>query len=615
MTDENKLSLLVHGVSFLEGQRANIQKEFDSLKESVSLAKHKDELQPLVVEALERIQKQEHERSVGVFSKLLSALSKDVLPHLAKPVVLDLYTAHGAPALDIEIAAGDKFKEEITSGAMKNVLSVGLRLIAISRTKQRRFLVLDEPDHWIKPENVPQFVNVLDKIIRELGFQILMISHHPNSFFDQVAKCVHLDYDSSGKLSVTGDLEPEPHKGLQALRLIDFESHSDTIIPLHEGMTVLTGDNGLGKSSVIRGLKALFHGETHNDRIIKHVPEEASCCRVELQLEGGRWAGWRRVRKSNATMRHKNRYYVRQSETLPEDENSYLVAEDTSDSVPDFIQALINVKPSDKWDLHLAGQEESVFLINRMTKATERAKILALGNEAQVLHAMIEQNRLDSRKNKEFIRESEKKLGVWLRQLNATIDFENLIKIPLNKLIAEEKSVISQKDRIVSGTEMLEKVKMRRENMFQWRTISNLAPRLPQPPVLKDTNELKELLDGLKWSLKWSQVKKLPKIEESPLFVDINSLSKYILDIKTAKFKAQMSSSFTEIANPPSIKPTEGVLGFIETIKSQRKASDVAILDLNEKQKELKDIELKIKEVWGAVDECPLCGQAVIHQH
>ena len=615
MPEQNTLSSLIHGVSFLEGQRATIQKEFDDLKEAVSLVKHQDSLQPLVIETLERLQKQEHERSVGVFSKLLSALSKDVLPHLAKPVVLDLYTAHGAPALDIEISAGGKFKEEITSGAMKNVLSVGLRLIAISRTKQRRFLVLDEPDHWIKPENVPQFVNVLDKIIRELGFQILMISHHPNSFFDQVAKCVHLDYDSSGKLSVTGDLEPEAHKGLQSLRLIDFESHADTIIPLHEGMTVLTGDNGLGKSSVIRGLKALFHGETHNDRIIKHVPEEASCCRVELKLEDGRWAGWRRVRKSNANMRHKNRFYVRQNETLAEDENSYLVAEDTSDSVPDFIQNLVNVKPSDKWDLHLAGQEESVFLINRMTKATERAKILALGNEAQVLHAMIEQNRVDSRKNKEFIREGEKKLGVWLRQLNNTIDFELLVKAPLNKLIQENKALEGQQAKLSLGREMLESIKMRRQTLFHWKGVANLSPRLPAPPVLKDVESLNSLREGLVWSLKWSKVKELPKLAETPVLKNVSELSMLLSSLMMVRHKASRNLVFSDIEALPTLRNTEEITIMLKRLKNQKEVADLGVTTLNENKKNLTEVEKTIESMWGQLNECPLCGQAVAHQH
>lgn len=611
MSNQDKLSVILHQMAFFEGQRSSIQKEFDHLKEEVATAKYIDSLQPVVIETLERLQKQEHERSVGVFSKLLSALSKDVLPHLAKPVVLDLYTAHGSPALDIEISAGGKFKEEITSGAMKNVLSVGLRLIAISRTKQRRFLVLDEPDHWIKPENVPQFVNVLDKIIRELGFQILMISHHPNSYFDQVAKCVHLDYDSNGKLNVTGDLEPEEHKGLQAVRLIDFESHVDTIIPLHEGMTVLTGDNGLGKSSFIRGLKSLFHGETHNDRIIRHTPEEAACCRVELKVENNEWVGWRRVRKLNANMRHKNRYYVRKDDISPDDEANYLVAEDTSDSVPDFVRGIVNVQPSDKWDLHLAGQEESVFLINRLTKATERAKILALGNEAQVLHAMIEQNRLDSRKNKEFIRESEKKLGVWLRQLNATIEFEEKIKLPAAKLQQEKDSLDLLEIKKTNAAELLLELKKRRQSLFYWKGFASLSPRIPSIPLLKNTDELKGLCEGLVWSLKWAKVKSLPKLETPPELKNTGELNYLIKSLSAMKEKSNQIKKNIVIPETPLLKNLNELNDIVKQLSLKKAAIVNSKNELNKAQENLIVIEKEIKIGWDGVKNCPLCGQNI----
>lgn len=71
-------------------------------------------------------------------------------------------------------------------GSVCNILSVGLRCIALSRLDERLhrpFLVLDEQDCWLKPELVPVFMKLLARIARALGLQLLVISHHPLDLF------------------------------------------------------------------------------------------------------------------------------------------------------------------------------------------------------------------------------------------------------------------------------------------------------------------------------------------------------------------------------------------------------------------------------------------------
>lgn len=71
-------------------------------------------------------------------------------------------------------------------GSVCNILSVGLRLIALSRldpAQHRPFLVLDEQDCWLRPDLVPRFMNLISLIAKRLGFQVLVISHHPLDLF------------------------------------------------------------------------------------------------------------------------------------------------------------------------------------------------------------------------------------------------------------------------------------------------------------------------------------------------------------------------------------------------------------------------------------------------
>jgi len=71
-------------------------------------------------------------------------------------------------------------------GSVCNILSVGLRLIALSRLDQARhrpFLVLDEQDCWLRPALIPKFMQLINEIAARLELQLLVISHHPIDLF------------------------------------------------------------------------------------------------------------------------------------------------------------------------------------------------------------------------------------------------------------------------------------------------------------------------------------------------------------------------------------------------------------------------------------------------
>jgi len=71
-------------------------------------------------------------------------------------------------------------------GSVCNILSVGLRLIALSQLEEARhrpFLVLDEQDCWLRPALIPRFMKLINEIAARLGLQLLVISHHPIDLF------------------------------------------------------------------------------------------------------------------------------------------------------------------------------------------------------------------------------------------------------------------------------------------------------------------------------------------------------------------------------------------------------------------------------------------------
>ncbi len=79
-------------------------------------------------------------------------------------------------------------------GSVCNVISVGLRLIALSQLDERqhrRFLVLDEQDCWLRPDLVPRLMSIIHTIARKLRFQVLVISHHSVEMFREHADRVY----------------------------------------------------------------------------------------------------------------------------------------------------------------------------------------------------------------------------------------------------------------------------------------------------------------------------------------------------------------------------------------------------------------------------------------
>lgn len=79
-------------------------------------------------------------------------------------------------------------------GSVCNIISVGLRLIALSQLDEqdhRRFLVLDEQDCWIRPDLVPHLMSIIHTIAHKLQFQVLVISHHNVELFREHADRIY----------------------------------------------------------------------------------------------------------------------------------------------------------------------------------------------------------------------------------------------------------------------------------------------------------------------------------------------------------------------------------------------------------------------------------------
>jgi hypothetical protein len=369
------------------------------IAQKVAQAKGRLELTEEVQGVIEGLQLRAHERSVGVFERLLSAILADVLSGKGL-VKLQLGSERGLPALDVQIDKNGSLEDayEASGGAVTNVLSTGLRFAALSRTANRRLMVLDEADCWLKPKLVPRFIQVIAEVADKARTQTILISHHEPALFEGLVNIVRL---------VRGEAGPEAHSvephvstwqdevtpGIRSIRLINFRAHRDTTVPLFPGVTALVGDNDLGKSTAAIGaLRAVAYGDS-DDTVIRHGETEAQ---IILVLERGRRIEW--VRKLKGTPRVTYSLY----------ENEVLVHEGrplARGQVPEWITEVLQISKVDELDIQLGSQKEPVFLLNQ--GPSTRAKLLSVGRESGRLHQLIESYGNLCRKDREQVRDGE----------------------------------------------------------------------------------------------------------------------------------------------------------------------------------------------------------------
>ena len=172
-------------------QRSQKQKQLKTTKRKLKELQAYLEISSEVTEALQQL-------SDRLFNELLQKIEQKMTIALqeviGQPIKFQAKAGFKNSSAVVEFAIDrDGNQEDVyrgQGGSVQNVLSVGLRMFALatlSAEQHRPFLLLDEQDCWLHPELVPKLVRIVHQASTELGFQVIMISHHDHSLFDQYA--------------------------------------------------------------------------------------------------------------------------------------------------------------------------------------------------------------------------------------------------------------------------------------------------------------------------------------------------------------------------------------------------------------------------------------------
>jgi len=416
-----------NAVAGLLGEDLFLQRQAEVLKGLVPT--HSDaEIEEISVGAREEYRKKLEEKRIGAAQRAAAPI-----PLGKRSVKFELTTSRGLPALNIRIARlmqlpdgrVTTYHEDImegTGGSVANVLSAGLRVSSILRSGLRPFCIMDEPDCWLKPTRVEAFTGVLCQLADEVGMQMLCISHHDPELIDPRAYVLRLAGNPLTVQPVNPDQDPRHawknpdgsvKPGFTELRLVDFESHVDTVIPLSPRMNLLTGENNTGKTAAVRGFKALALTGAGDD-VIRHGQDRA---RVEVRQSDGSMIAWER---RGPAVKNAHRQVWQLWPAGAAEPARETPAED--DAPPSWVRDMLNIRmigPDEDIDPQIGSQKEPIFLLNR--KPSERAKILVAGREAEAVEVIADRWRRLLRHDREAVRSGETEVA-RLRTRIAALD-------------------------------------------------------------------------------------------------------------------------------------------------------------------------------------------------
>ena len=197
---------LLDRIKQLGWEREHLQKSQRLMETSQNEIESYLKIADSVTHALEALSSKLFKELVGALEEKLSVALQDILE---QPIVFRASpkSHRNATVLEFSIERDGNTEDarRAQGGSVHNIVSVGLRLFALASLSQehRGFLVLDEQDCWLRPELVPRLVQIVHQAGKELGFQVLMISHHDARLFDEHADKMYTMENKDGRVEMS----------------------------------------------------------------------------------------------------------------------------------------------------------------------------------------------------------------------------------------------------------------------------------------------------------------------------------------------------------------------------------------------------------------------------
>ncbi|MFK4132087.1 AAA family ATPase [Pseudomonas luteola] len=407
----------------LEGKRTLLIEQKASALIDIQNANHYLQHKDEVLSYLNQLQESAQRETKAAYEDLLTSLIREVLPNKIDRVVFETSIKNNKMALEINVNIGDKMLNvtESKGGTIQNILAMGLRFITVARSRNRKIILLDESDQWLKTKYIPRFAKIIHELSQKLQVQVVYISHHSPDAFGSYARIIKL-VEKNGHVYCLDDAQPnitDEDVGVRSIRLKNYKNHTDTLINLDKYVTVITGEGDIGKSSVIQAFSVIMENKGRDDLV-----RNDGRCEIELSLEEGMTLSYRYDLKKES----KTQYCLYDEAGVPVHKST------DGRNKPEWLDTYLAMPKLGDLDIHISRQDACLFVLSSAISAQKRAEILSLDNEAEYVQKMI---KLHS-----------DKIAFYKRNLNALNKALNDTKNELEKLanlsFAFDKISISQ---------------------------------------------------------------------------------------------------------------------------------------------------------------------------
>lgn len=549
---------------------------------------------------------------------------------------MDISTKNGQIHVDIGSTIQTKDSRVLRSivdgegGGLTNVVCFSLRAIIVSRSQQRKFIIIDEPDCWLDSSKINPFFNIIYKMAVDGGFQIIALTHHDTTDFEDRANILTLsreNKDSPVTLEVSGHVDSNLSKDniITSVRLENFGGHENLLLPLAPGLNFIRGKSNIGKSRLLRALRCVILNEGNDGDISSYIKDSddnsilyniSPFCAVEITFDGGKTLYWKRKRsgspKETWTYKDSNGNIITLSDgtVCDNDKNG-----------KDWVSSkeVMNIKQSEfannKLCSQLHTQKMPMFAINE--NGNVLASLLSIGEDAGILRKMIS-----------LAREKENEVKLELKHINKRLD-EISLKLmnyaKLDTLINMANELKEEKEHYEHVEETLNKIndiyhsyKLSHNKIIKYKQFINL---IPQEPSFINFKKIYNLYYSCKNSLnKINNMNEFLILSNNISMPDIQdySIIKGIYNnYVQSKLKLIKMNTFNQIF--PNMIVIDNNINIILSKFELYQKTNSRINDLNNNINTISlDIinnKLELENLKKEYKICPTCGNAFEHQH
>lgn len=391
---------------------------------------------------------------------------------------------------------------------------------------------------------------------------------------------------------------------LRRIELINFMSHTHTVIEPSPGLTVLVGPNNCGKSALVVALQILAHNDV-STYVLRHGAREAS---VLVETEEGGTIEWRRPKTGGPAYLVDGVRYDRLGGDVPEPVEKSLrlrMVTPTAES------------RSREFDLHFGTQKSPVFLIDEPSSVV--AQFFASSSDAEKLVAMQQLHRDNLRQAKS----DRGRLAAEIEGLQESIATLSPAKPLVTRLEASQTlfAAITKGDELQARLHRsLSALSASRERLSLASSFADALSPLRAPPPLHDVPTMRRLISGLRTATSdqtrtIAEIAALASIKAPPSQNETPPLREHIAKLRAANEHAlrceRLDTQLRALPVPPETRDLAPLRTTLANLMAARDAEAHAV-GLSASAAEAFALAKREIAEWAKANQsCPTCGRSL----